>query len=133
MLILARRFAAKDGSMASTDLAEHHDKTITENGSDYGSDIDETALNDILVQAESPKPPKQVVVQSIEQSVSQDATQNRRQSVRLSRIRQPVIKTFIDEQGVTFEAEVYEGPIREPSVEVEYDESNRTAFSREFC
>lgn len=121
--------------MAIGNITEEQAKTIADNASDYGSDLDEAAVADLLSQAESQpsKPAFPVVVRSIEDVVVAEPSERKQAAtIRLSRSRRPPTRTFIDENGDTFEAVVWDGPVREASVEVESDEVNRRAFSRTF-
>ena len=102
-----------------SDIDEKH---LSELMSDYGSDIDESALSELVAQAESHVSSVPLLESIEEHDPSPHAT-------FLPRKRRT--KTLIDEDGVAFEVLANDGPIREPSVEVEYDESNRTAFSRQ--
>ena len=100
---------------------------VADNASDYGSDLDdETALH-ILSQAE-PQPLNNVVLESIEEPILQDESAERRINLRLSRRRQSAGSA---RQGINnFDTIVRERQLRESSLEVEYNESNRDAFSR---
>lgn len=91
--------------------------SIADNESDYGSDFgtdDEAALSALLTQADS-QTQSVAVLETVEEH---DAG-----------ISQPY-QSYVDEEGVVFQVLARDGPIRVPSVEVEYDTSNRLAFSR---
>ncbi|PSK46254.1 Exonuclease V [Elsinoe australis] len=101
--------------------------TVAGNESDYGSDIDDDTITDLLVQAES-QPLHAVAVESIEEhNPLPSAVRLPKQYRDSPRTRRT--KVLVDEDGITFEVPDNDGPLREPSVEVEYDESNRLAFS----
>lgn len=100
--------------------------------SDYGSDLDDAAVNDLLSQAESQ--PRgavhETVVASIEDPVlPRNASSPVKRAVRFARTR------IQDQNGATVASvspalkRTYTGPL---SVEIEYDEQNRVAFSRMF-
>ena len=98
--------------------------------SDYGSDVDEGALSELLTRAESQplNPLNPPVLESIEEHNSLP------QAVIVPKLDAPLpsqrrVRIFVDDQGVPFEVFGNDGPIREPSIEVEYDEINRTAFA----
>jgi hypothetical protein len=95
--------------------------------SDYGSDLDDTIVDELLSQAKSPRShetvvtsiesqdPQETVIISVEDSILQDAPPSIQRSIHFHNVG-----TRLD------------GPIRAPSIEIEYDERNRTAFSREY-
>ncbi|KAK6439659.1 hypothetical protein LTR95_004128 [Oleoguttula sp. CCFEE 5521] len=90
--------------------------------SDYGSDIDDSAVASLLSGAES-QPLSDTVLVSIEDPVLQDAPSTVRRSVRFQRTR-------LDEVvGDSTTGTPMYGLKREASVEIEYDERNRVAFS----
>ena len=102
--------------------------------SDYGSDLDDATLDDLLTQTESQQhtDTRGSIVASIEDAIPNNASLAPERSVRFAR-------TCIQDQHGNLVGEVspvlkrtYTGPLREPSVEVEYDEQNRIAFSRTF-
>ena len=98
--------------------------------SDYGSDVDEAALSELLTQAESPplNPLDPPVLESIEEhSFLPRAAFIPNPNAPLPEQRR--VRIFVDDQGVPFEVLGHDGPIREPSVEVEYDEGNRISFA----
>lgn len=105
---------------------EHHDE------SDYGSELDDGDIEKLLTPVESQALAAPLVLESIEE----DPPTPRKQPLRVKHVpgllqRPPRI--LIDEDGVAFEVLAHDGPLREPSIEVEYDESNRVAFSRKLC
>lgn len=107
-----------------------------QNESDYGSDFgseDETALTALISQAESQSQAPPLLLENDEEY---DPLPHAAFAARSSQVRHSLPRTnkrhYIDEDGVVFEVLASDGPLREPSVEVEYDPSNRTAFTREF-
>lgn len=100
--------------------------------SDYGSEIDDDTLTAILQSADSDsqllEPVTPLVIESIEEYNSLPQAVHVPKDNTPDRFR-PQRKTLVDENGVPFEVYVHDGPIREPSVEVEYDERNRVAFT----
>lgn len=111
----------EDGSMAIFPLPSNIASPIGDNGSDYGSDVDDATADELFSQAES-QPMKDVVLESIEEpAIPRNESLEQRIKLRLSRLR----------AGAN--ADDSEAFVREASVEVEYDEGNRVAFSREFC
>lgn len=101
---------------------------IADNASDYGSDIDDATVDDLLSQAES-QPLKDVVLESIEEepNFKDDAVQHRN-NLRLPRLRQSV--DSVNKSSAKLERAVSNRQVREASVEVEYDEGNRNSFCR---
>ena len=98
-------------------------------GSDYGSDVDEATLHDLLSQAESQPLSKTLVLESIEEYAPVPRAVHV-PNAQLSSPSDRPRRVLIDENGVPFEVLAREGPLRQPSVEVEYDSVNRVAFSR---
>jgi len=100
--------------------------------SDYGSDLDDATVNDLLSQAASQPhvAASEAVIASIEDPVLDNAQPRVQRAVRFARTR------IQDRTGATIGSisptlkRTYTGPLREPSVEIEYDEQNRVAFSR---
>lgn len=95
--------------------------------SDYGSDLDDAAVNDLLSQAESQ--PRgavhETVVASIEDPVlPRNASSPVKRAVRIARTR--IRDQTVASVSPTLKR-TYTGPL---SVEIEYDEQNRVAFSR---
>jgi len=105
--------------------------TIQADLSDYGSDVDEDALGDLVSVAESQPFNPPLVLESIEEynPLPQAAHIPRTSPSPSSPAWRRPKRVFVDEHGVPWEALGGDGPIREPSVEVEYDESNRLRFS----
>ncbi|KAK4995694.1 hypothetical protein LTR66_004535 [Elasticomyces elasticus] len=96
--------------------------------SDYGSDFDESALTGIVASIESqpPNPPTPVVLET--------SDEDRRLPRRAFILKPPSgtrarAQRYVDDEGVPFDVLVFDGPLREPSVEVEYDEVHRTSWS----
>ena len=102
---------------------------IADDASDYGSDIDDATALELLSQAES-QPMKDVVLESIEEPEVKDEPLHERIALRLQRL-QASLET-VQESSSRLESLISERRMREASIEVEYDESNRTAFSRVF-
>ncbi|KAF4551470.1 Exonuclease V - a 5' deoxyribonuclease-like protein [Elsinoe fawcettii] len=109
--------------------ASHLATVVSHDESDYGSDIDDDTISDLLVRAES-QPLHAIAVESIEEhNPLPQVVRVPNTDYNSPRARRT--KTYIDEDGITFEVPDNDGPLREPSVEVEYDERNRVAFSPE--
>lgn len=100
---------------------------IADNASDYGSEIDDATALELLSQAES-QPLKDVVLESIEEPEVKDEPLHERVALRLSRLQQSL--GSVHESSSRLESLISESRDREASIEVEYDERNRTAFSR---
>lgn len=103
-------------------------KTVASNAtgdeSDYGTDVDEASLNDILIRAES-QPLHGLVLASIEQDpVTEDAL-----PATQPYDRPPPAVSRNGGQRMAIHARP-NVPIREPSMEIDYDERNRAAFTR---
>ncbi|KAK4548985.1 hypothetical protein LTR36_008758 [Oleoguttula mirabilis] len=113
--------------MASTVPPQDDAAPIASNESDYGSDLDEATVDTLFSRSES-QSADAVVVADIEQPVIVDDHGDRRPLVRLARIRDN-LSAAITGLDSTCEALRPKGPKREVSIEVEYDEGNRTAFS----
>lgn len=100
--------------------------------SDYGSDIDDATADELFSQVESPSPLKDTsILPSIEDpgvaELEEDVfTHNF--SVRLAKLRQSL--DGVEESRAKLE-DIVQRRRREAAVEVEYDERNRAAFSRE--
>ena len=101
---------------------------IADNASDYGSEIDDATAFELLAEAES-QPLKDIVLESIEEPEIKDEPLQERIALRLSRLHQPL--DSVQESSEKIEDLISERRVREASVEVEYDEFNRTSFSRE--
>ena len=115
--------------MAVPSLSQHNalPPPIADDASDYGSDIDDATAIELLSQAES-QPMKNVVLESIEEPEVKDEPLHERVALRLQRL-QASLET-VQESSSRLESLISERRLREASIEVEYDESNRTAFSR---
>jgi hypothetical protein len=107
-----------------------HDATaaVADNASDYGSEIDDATAFELLAEAES-QPLKDIVLESIEEPGIEDGPLHERIALRLSRLQQPL--DSVHESSEKIESLISDRRVREASVEVEYDEFNRTSFSRE--
>jgi len=105
--------------------------TVQADFSDYGSDIDEDALGDLLSNAESQSLNPPLVLESIEEynPLPKAAHIPRASSIPSSPAWKRPKRVFVDEHGVPWETLGGDGPIREPSIEVEYEQSNRVSFS----
>lgn len=114
----------ENGIMATPTSSSNNIHTIAENGSDYGSDLDETTALDLLSQAES-QPLRDVVLDSIEDPLLKDDGVEQQAHLRLSRWQ--CSPDVLPPENKTPEGGHH---IREASVEVEYDEANRTTFHR---
>nr|POF04695.1 putative exonuclease v, mitochondrial [Quercus suber] len=88
--------------------------SVGDGNSDYGSELDDDAAQELLSQAES-QPLKNLVVESIEEPLLKDGCATERSLARLARTSH--------DRSVK----------HRPNVEVEYDQSNRVAFSRTCC
>ena len=114
--------------MAAPSLSQHNTHLpIADEASDYGSDIDDATALELLSQAES-QPMKDVVLENIEESDVKDEPLYERIALRLQRL-QASLET-VQESSERLESLISERRMREASIEVEYDESNRIAFSR---
>lgn len=103
--------------------------SIADNVSDYGSDLDEDTAQELLSQAES-QPLNNIVLESIEEpAAGHDKPLEQHIRVRLSQLRQSL--DSVHESSAKIANIVSERQIRQASVEVEYDECNRKAFSSE--
>lgn len=106
-----------------------------ETGSNYGSEFgadDETALALLLSQAEAQhlgqvQPVPAATRESIE---NEDNTVPQIAYDKPATLTSPRTRQYVDEDGIPFQALAFDGPLREASVEVEYDARNRVAFSR---
>ena len=102
--------------------------SITDNVSDYGSDLDDATALDVLSQVES-QPMRDVVLESIEKPIPiEDDSLEGRLSLRLSQIQRSLDSVHKSQSRI--ESIVSERRVREASIEVEYDEKNRRSFSR---
>lgn len=119
---------ATDDIMIDTFQDDTHTNVTTniDIESNYGSELgaeDEVALAALLAQAETQDftQAKQAPIRDIEDSIVSQAIG--RNTPRHGR-------QILDEDGIPFEVLEFDGPVREASVEVEYDAWNRVAFSR---
>lgn len=111
--------------MAANDDANNmtiNDGKESDYGSDFGTD-DEATLSVLLTQVGS-QPSTPLV---------EDAAILALHAPSYSVFARGVRRKYVDEEGVVFEMESQDGPIGEPSVEIEYDEPNRSTFSRKTC
>lgn len=110
--------------------AEQHD-----NESDYGSDLDEAAIAELITAAEESQPLSRSTLQleGIEEynHLPHAARLPTSGSASSPAQQRPPIQQYVDDEGIPFDVFAHDGPIREPSVEVEYDARNRVAFARE--
>jgi hypothetical protein len=114
--------------MAVPSLSQHNaPPPIADDASDYGSDIDDATAIELLSQAES-QPMKNVVLECIEEPEVKDEPLHERVALRLQRLQAPL--ETVPESSSRLESLISERRMRDASIEVEYDESNRTAFSR---
>jgi hypothetical protein len=100
---------------------------IPDNISDYGSDFDEESAFDILSQLES-QPAAKIKIEDIEDIPFEHEPPAQRIHLRFSRLQQSVASAL--ESSARIESIISKRQVREASVEVEYDESNRGSFSR---
>ncbi len=103
---------------------------VNDNASDYGSDLDlqDETIYGLLSQAES-QPLKVAVRESIEDIPQEYEPLEDRIQLRVERLQQSI--ESVRESSSKIEAIISTRQVREPAVEVEYDEDNRTTFSRE--
>jgi len=101
--------------------------------SDYGSDFDEEALinltgldqpQSLILESIEDPPPSLTPVQTVRIPKATDL-------VSRSPLR-PRTRRFCDENGIILEVPDPTGPLREASVEVEYDEANRNTFRGDY-
>lgn len=118
--------------MASAVTTSNDAAPIASSESDYGSDLDEATVDTLFSQAQSPSQPTDILPASdVEEPVIVDDHGDTRQPLaRLARIREDLVAAITGLDSAC-EALRPKGPKREISIEVEYDEGNRTAFSRE--
>jgi hypothetical protein len=86
-------------------------------GSEFGTD-DEATLSVLLTAASQPS-----TSISDHASVLPDTSS-------LSPFARGTRRKYVDEEGIVFEMVSRDGPVGEASIEIEYDEHNRLAFSR---
>lgn len=97
-------------------------------GSDFGTD-DETTLSTLLDHVESQLSSHVGTLPNIENGKLASPI-NEDEDIRITQQQPQYTQQIVDENGIAFQVFCIEGPIREPSVEVEYDIRNRSAFSR---
>lgn len=103
-------------------------EAVADHESDYGSEVDDNTAIDLLSQAES-QPLKEVVLESIEDPIISNEPSEEPANLRLPPAFQSSLYSE-DEFGNKIGTIASTRQIREASVEVEYDQRNRTAFSR---
>ncbi|THZ52019.1 hypothetical protein D6C90_01423 [Aureobasidium pullulans] len=86
-------------------------------GSDFGTD-DEATLSILLTEAVSQ--PSASVTNNVEDLPG---------TLSLSPFARGTRRKYVDDEGVVFEMVSRDGPVGEASIEIEYDEQNRTSFS----
>lgn len=101
-------------------------------GSEFGTD-DENALSSLLRQAESHHP-SQLIAGPVRQRIEEDGDA----AIRIAyehdiapAVSVSDVHKLAEEDGVRYQAFAFHGPIRQASIEFEYDTRNRVAFSRE--
>ena len=97
-----------------------------EEDSDYGSDLDEATIDTLFTPSQ---PVDTLAIPTIEAPTILDDHGPSKPLLRLARIRDD-LSAVINELNNARDTLRPKGPKREVSIEVEYDESNRTAFSR---
>jgi hypothetical protein len=96
---------------------------ITAPSSDYGSDLDDDTVNELLSQAESFTQPTVLLNQELEQDpVVQDAPPALQRTV--------LLKRSIEQSESDFTTTIPSELLRGPKIEVEYSEANRSTFFR---
>jgi hypothetical protein len=112
--------------MVGLKLSRKQAKPIAAPPSDYGSDLDEETVNELLSQAEHPGQPRAILDTDFEQDpVLQDAPRALQRTVLHDR---PVVEQ--SKSNPTTPDTPPSDLRRGPQVEVEYSEVNRSAFSR---
>lgn len=109
--------------MAGFRISKKPTAPIAAPSSDYGSDFDDDTVTELLSQADQysqPAGPPTLASEALQQQdpVVQDAPPTLQRSI--------VLKRPIEQSDSNVPSRV----VREPQVEIEYSESNRTAFSR---
>lgn len=100
--------------------------------SDYGSELDDDAIEELLTQAKSQPLEDLIVQEGIEEPILKDDPPNDQPLVRLARVRDTLSQIVTGSQSASQHLSPPSASRRTP-VEVEYDESNRTTFSREWA
>jgi hypothetical protein len=108
--------------MAGFKIIEKSTAPVAAPSSDYGSDFDDDTVTELLSQAESYSQPASLATEVLQQQdpVVQDAPSALQRSVLLKR---PIAQS---------EGDFPNRVVREPQIEIEYSESNRSNFSRRF-
>jgi len=117
--------------MATAISSQEHAAPVIDVDSDYGSDLDDATMSGLIAQAESQTTPiPTIAFESIEAPAIIDDHGDSNPLARLGRIRENLSKaiTGIESTCRTLSSQQ---SAREASVEIEYDEGNRTSFSRE--
>lgn len=115
--------------MAVDSLRAHHTAPVASTDSDYGSDIDDATANELFSQAEFESPLKEVAgVEHAPPAEVEDDVYTHNFSVRLARLQQSL--DGVEASRAKIE-QIVQRRRREAAIEVEYDERNRRAFSRE--
>lgn len=101
--------------------------------SDYGSDVDEAAIAELLGRSESQSinPIGSLALESIE-SCDPLPSEARLPFPNASPGLQIYKPTSVDQDGAAWTQPSAPRPAREHNIEIEYDESDRTTFSREY-
>ena len=122
--------------MASVVDAKDHATLVASKGeeddSNYGSDLDEATVDSLFTLSDTQvdiQPTDPLPLATIEAPIVLDDHGPSKPLLRLARIRNDLSAVF-NELNNTCELLRSKDPSREVSIEVEYDESNRTAFSR---
>lgn len=115
--------ARRHGNMAGFRISKKPPAPIAAPSSDYGSDFDDDTVTELLSQADQysqPAGPPTLASETLQQQdpVVQDAPPTLQRSI--------VLKRPIEQSDSNVPSRV----VREPQVEIEYSESNRTTFSR---
>ena len=117
--------------MAMEISSQEHVTPVFDVDSDYGSDPDDATVSGLIAQAESQTTPiPTIAFESIEAPAIIDDHGDSNPLARLVRIRENLSKaiTGIESTCRTLSSQQ---SAREASVEIEYEEGNRTSFSRE--
>jgi len=122
--------ADNDSMVGSVALQDKAEAIAESNDSEYGSDLDEAVAEDLFTQFES-RSKSIVLVADIEQPVIlDDHGDGKRALARLARVRDNLTAAIAGLNGTINASSNNCHAGREASVEVEYDEGNRSAFSR---
>jgi exonuclease V len=124
----------ENAMMAGVAVLQNAAEAIIMDESDYGSDLDldETTVDRLFSQLAARQLSGGIATPDIEQPlVILDDLGDGRPLARPARIRDNLSAAIVGFES-TPEALGKRGAVREASVEVEYDEGNRSAFSREF-